>query len=377
MEQNVMQQNPEEETTLRREHTEDLTDAHCPQCGAAVRFNPASGKLVCAYCGYEGNIPGGESPTPDAVEELDFSQAEQTASRDWGTNKKTVICESCGATMIYDALQNSTVCPYCGSNHVMEQAVMDTMTPGGVVPFSVTAAQAGEKFKKWLKGRWFTPRKAKKNARADAFQGVYLPFWTFDAQTDSIYRGRYGKNRTVHRNGKVEIVTDWFSCSGRYQEFIDDQLVAASTQHEKELLRRVAPFDTKKCVPYRPEYVAGFVSERYQLGLKDGWGEAKDAIRRYLQAQIEDQIRREHHADAASVSYADTRYAAITYKYLLLPLWISAFTYKGKLYRFMVNGQTARVGGKAPISPLRVALAVLLGIALIGLLYWYMYMGGY
>ena len=85
--------------------------------------------------------------------------------------EKTVICKACAAETIYDALRVADSCPYCGSNQVMEASAENTLAPNGVCAFEVTDKQAGEHFQKWIKGRWFTPKAAKINAKPDAFKG--------------------------------------------------------------------------------------------------------------------------------------------------------------------------------------------------------------
>ena len=137
-------------------------------------FDPESGDLGCLYCGYHEAIEVDEEVKCAA--ELKFEDAENYENCDWGTEKKTVICKSCGAETVYDALEIAGECPYCGSNQVMESHDSKTMAPGGVVPFKISKKQAGEKFLKWIKGRLFTPRKAKKQATCDTFKGLYLPY---------------------------------------------------------------------------------------------------------------------------------------------------------------------------------------------------------
>ena len=119
---------------------------------------------------------------------------------------------------------------------------------------------------------------------------------------------------------------------------------------------------------YKPEYVAGFASERYSVGLTDAWNKAKNDIHRELESDIDTKIRREHFADRVSGLHVRTSFHGITYKYLMLPVWMSTFKYKDKIYHFMVNGQTGKVSGKTPISPLRVAIAIFLGILAVGLI---------
>ena len=209
--------------------TEEATDQKCPNCGATVIFDPASGKMHCDYCGFECEIPKAEEEKQ--VCEIDFNSTLQKSSFEWGVEKKSVQCKSCGAVSIYDVLETASVCPFCGSNQVMPAAEQNSIAPGGVCPFSVTKEIAGSAFTKWLSKKFFAPSKAKKSARPDAFQGVYLPYWTFDTLTFSRFTAKAGYDHKVKRNGKTETETTWRDVSGFYKEFIDDETVIASKRH--------------------------------------------------------------------------------------------------------------------------------------------------
>ena len=111
------------------------------------------------------------------------------------------------------------------------------------------------------------------------------------------------------------------------------------------------------------------MAERYSVGLKDAWEKAKEFIRQRLRSVIESEIRSRHNADHVRNYNASTAFSNITYKYLMLPVWMSAFKYKGKTYQFIVNGQSGKVGGDYPISGWRVALAILIAIVIIAILY--------
>ncbi len=345
------------------------TDKKCPQCAGTMSYDPETRMLKCPYCDHTQEIVlNSEKAT---VDEMDFDEAEFTEDKSWGVEKKKVICTQCGAEAIYDALQTSAVCEYCGSNQVMEASAEDTVPPNGVVGFLITVQEAGQRFKKWLKGKLFTPSKAKKSANPEAFKGIYLPYWTFDADTTTTYSARYGKDRTVtDSKGHTHVTTDWYSTSGIYSEFIDDCLVCGTDRHNPDIIDRINPFDTSKCMPYDPEYVSGFISERYTIGIKSAWDKAKSLIQSRLRNNIESKIKSEHNADRVDNLSMSTRYANKKYKYIVLPVWMSSFVYKDKVFRFMVNGQTGKVGGKAPVSPIRVAIAIILGIVVIGGLYW-------
>lgn len=359
-----------EDIKARRVDTQTSTDKKCPSCGGVMDFNPKTRGMSCPYCGYAESI----TLTPQEAQsarELAFEAAEHTGNCDWGMQKKRVICKSCGAESIYDALQIADECPYCGSNQVMEEKDEGTLAPSGVCPFRVDAKQAGQNFHSWIRRKWFCPRVAKQKAKPDAFHGVYLPYWTFDADTFSRYTGRYGIDREEEDSkGEKRTVTDWHGTSGTYRRFIDDELVLATEKQDIDMLRRIEPFDTTGNVAYKPEYMAGFASERYSIGLKAGWEKAKEYIGYRLHSDIEKKISDEHHADHAEVSTVETTYSNIAYKYLLLPVWVSSFRYNGKVYQFMVNGQNGKVGGKTPVSALRVTIAVILGIAVLACLFW-------
>lgn len=356
-----------QEQQIMAEVTEDVTDKKCPNCGATVVFDPESGGMLCEFCGYKCELPKPESG--GEICELDFESAEKTASFEWGAQKKSVVCKQCGAETIYDALETAAVCPFCGSTSVMPSASSDSMAPGAVCPFSVTKEKAGEKFTSWLGGKLFTPSKAKKSARPESFQGVYLPYWTYDSQTTSNFSARAGYDRRVKRGDRVVTETTWRPVSGVYQEFIDDETVMASKKSENSIVKLCEPFDFSKLVPYSPQVVAGFIAERYSIGLKDGWGIAQQSIKSRLQSNINSYIRKNWKCDRVSTLSFSTLYSNITYKYLLVPVWISSFKYNDKVYQFVVNGQTGKVGGHAPVSALRVLAAIGIGIAACVLIY--------
>lgn len=363
---------------------EASTEKKCPGCGAALDFNIMAGRLKCPYCDTEVDIPAAKQEAPKmkvgigqvqkagAAQEnaLDFSKMAATGNRDWGTATKIASCKYCGAEVVMDANSLSTTCAFCGSNHVTD-AVDDAgiLSPGGVVPFQITKEKAAENFKKWMGGKLFAPNAAKKSASAESFQGVYLPYWTFDAQTETDYTGQYGINRKVKdKDGNTRTVTDWYNTSGHYGEFIDDQLICASKNHTESFLRGIEPFDTASNVVYSPEYLSGFLAERYTVSLEDGWAGATKDIENHLRGVIRSKIKKDHRSDDSKVSSMNVLYSNMTYKYLLLPVWFSSFNFNGKVFQFVVNGQTGKVAGKSPISGLKVALAIIIAIVVIVIL---------
>lgn len=350
----------------------DKYDATCPSCSAAIKFDPSSGTLTCPYCGYREEIPQPDLDVEKLAQELSFEDALERGNFDWGEEKKIVICNACSAESVYDALEVANVCPYCGSNHVMESAAEGALAPNGVIPFAVTREQANSNFQAWMKGKLFAPNEAKRSAKAEAFTGVYLPFWTFDTKTSSQYSAQYGIDRTVEDSeGNRRIVTDWYHTSGFHQKFIDDFLVRATNRYDSNLLHSVEPFETNNSRAYNKTYLSGYIAERYSIGLEDGWKIAQQGIHYDLEQSIEQKIRYEHHADRVRSLHFSTSYSNITYKYVMLPIWLSSFRFKSKTYQFVVNGQSGKVGGESPVSWVKVTFAILLALVVVAIFYYF------
>ena len=345
--------------------TKEETDKKCPNCYGVMDFDPVTGGLTCPFCGHTEAIPVNEE-APEQAEEQDLASADKLENCNWGVQKKTVICKSCGGESIYDALEIASVCPFCGSNQVMEAFDLNTMAPGGVVPFAVTDKQASDLFRTWIKRKWFCPKMAKESAKAKSFKGIYLPYWTFDATAYSEYVGEYG----IDKKRDERIVTNWYAVRGNNRLTFDDELVCATTKHSQSMLQGIEPYRTAENKTYKPEYVAGFAAERYSIGIKEAWDMAKQSMKFKIRNTIESGIKRQYRADRVRNLRITTKYSNLTYKYLLLPVWISSYKYQDKVYQFMVNGQTGKVSGKIPISVPKVILTVAGVILLMAIFMW-------
>jgi hypothetical protein len=198
--------------------------------------------------------------------------------------------------------------------------------------------------------------------------GIYVPFWTFDAQTESDYRGQRGDTyyvtRTVMRDGKpVQVQVPkirWTPRRGRVRRFFDDVTILASTSLPKKHTDALEPWDMSALAPYAPQFLAGFRAEAYRVELADGLREA----RARMDAVIARDVRMAIGGDQQRIEAIDTRLSDVTFKHVLLPVWVAAYKYRGESYRFVVNGQSGRVQGERPWSAIKIALAVLAGLVL-------------
>ena len=359
----------EQETAETREYekmptVEMLKDSgrKCPRCRGMMEFEPKGGKLRCLSCDYtEAVLARGEEDI--CAEELEFQYAEREGNHDWGVEKKTVHCENCGIDMIYDAADPLETCLYCGSSRIMEVSRESILAPGGVCVFELDAKQAAERFEQWIRKKWFCRKELKQSVLPKKFKGIFVPCWTFDTHTETTYDADYGVR---YQGGKGAAVTHWGGCCGEYREFIDDQVVDGSTRHKQEFPNITESFRVGDNKTYRQEYLAGFAVERYSVELKDAWENAKEFISARLQRHVANKIRALYHADEVENLKMTSSYGRIRYKLLLLPVWVVCFEVKGKLYRFIVNGQDGSVTGKIPVSIGKIAAVVLGALAALG-----------
>lgn len=347
----------------------------CISCGASLKYKPGTDHLSCGFCGAENEIP----LVPKEILELDFNEyLEKFESAAPVTEVKTVQCKNCAATTSLPPNVTSMDCPYCTTPLIVEQCkVENVITPHALVPFKLNANQASEKFRSWIKGLWFAPNKLQKMAMVtDTIRGIYTPYWTYDANTHTFYVGQRGTwhyrtvSYTAVENGKTvsktrqEKYTVWTMASGKVDNIFDDILVNASNSIPRNMADGIEPWPLGDLKPFTPEFLSGFLSEKYQVDLKNGFGIAKSK----MEKEINQTVRRDIGGDEQRVISMNTDYRDITFKHVLLPIFISAYKYNNKVYRFMVNGATGKVKGERPWSVAKIVLAVLAVLAIIGII---------
>jgi DNA-directed RNA polymerase subunit RPC12/RpoP len=346
----------------------------CRQCGAEVAFDPAAAAPRCRWCGAIVAAPAG----PATPGELDLGTwlaraAAEAETVEW----LTVRCSRCGAESSTEPNVTATRCPFCGSAVVAAALSRKLIRPAALLPFAVDAARATEAFRRWLASLWFAPSALKRLAhRMGALVGVYVPFWTFDAATTSSYQGERGDDVTVHEpitvveagrhvtRSRAVTRTRWSVVSGTLGRRFDDLLVAAATSLPERLLGELQPWDLEKLAPYDDAYLAGFRAESYSVPLPLALERAKEK----MAAAIRGDVARDIGGDHQRIHSIDTRHESVTFKHVLLPVWLAAYRFRDRTFRYVVNARTGEVQGERPWSWVKIGLVVLVGIALLLLL---------
>jgi hypothetical protein len=248
-----------------------------------------------------------------------------------------------------------------------------------VLPFGLEKRAAASAVQTWLASRWFAPSALTRLARPEAMQGVYVPYWTYDAQSWSSYTGKRGAHYyeteyVTVQNARGEAVreqrqvrrTRWTPVSGEVRNSFDDVLVPASRSIGERRLRELAPWDLQAVTAYEGAYLAGFKAQRYQVELGEGYEKAK----KIMSAAIEDSVATDIGGDEQDVDSIHTEWSGLTFKHILLPVWIGAYRFGERPFQVTVNARTGEVQGERPYSKWKIALAVLAVAAAILLIVW-------
>ncbi len=343
------------------EPIEKQTDtAKCPACGAKMIFSPQTQRLVCPYCGTDKEIDLSKISSEIAISRI-FAQR----NNEWGEETHVFRCNNCGAKAVLERTDIAKTCPFCGTTNVTKVEELSGLRPNGVVPFAIDANIASNNVISWAKRKVFAPKAFKKSVKPEKIKGTYTPAFTFDSNTVTSYTGRLGKyyNRTVYVNGKRVVRRElrYFNISGTYNASFDDILIQASTRVEQKDIEKLSPFDTNGSKEYSSQFLHGFSAQSNERSGEECWQDAQN----WMYAEIRRRILKQYDYDTVDFFSPQTSCFDVTYKYILLPLYVGHCNWKTKLYNFFVNGKNGKVTGKTPVSKFKVALTVFLGLLVI------------
>jgi len=344
----------------------------CINCGAELRYQPGTSNISCAYCGHQEAIAVDEN----GFEELElYPYLKEMGAQKHSEEISMLHCKNCGANQHVEENYKSLHCVYCTMPLILEDAYKeDWILPGAVLPFQIDQKKSFQIFKKWVDSLWFAPNNLKKAALDPQFtKGLYLPYWTFDAQLQASYSGQRGEyyyetQRVRNSQGKTVSKrvrkTRWYPASGNISGFVDDTLVKASKQKKGRIPSKIARWNLKLLKPFDSSFLSGFVTEKYTIPLNQGHlsakGEAKHIAERWCRQDIG--------GDTQRVTSMDMNLSKETFKHILLPVYVSAYRFNSKEYNFFINGENGTISGTRPYSFWKIFFTVVLVLAIIGLI---------
>jgi hypothetical protein len=321
--------------------------------------------MQCPYCGYRQEITAGDRQ----IREIAFAELATLPRKPLGSIGRYVFtCQRCAAKTETD--ETASLCQFCGSPLVIDAHATGQIVPEAVLPFELDRRAVSDRLNKWTSSRWFAPSALKKVTAAESTKSTYIPHWTYDSETVSFYTGQRGEHYYVTetytdddgRQQTREVQrTRWFPASGRVDRFFDDVLVPGSVVVPPKKLDALAPWPLDKAEPYQPEYLAGHFALRYDVEPENGFEEAKSR----MAPVIAEDCRRDIGGDEQRVDSVRTQHNDVTFKLMLLPVWIATYIYAGKTWQILVNGRTGDIHGERPWSKAKIALAVLIALVVL------------
>lgn len=345
------------------------TAPRCDACGGAVAFNPAPRGLRCVHCGAQRPLPA-SAARPEMLD-LDAALAGATPTG-WDAPRLERSCPGCGATTAQDPLDAQPRCAFCGAQDLTEMAgTPDPVRPTAAVPFALDRAGATERLRAFMADRSTAPSDLLSAWSVEMLRGVYLPWWLFSARASGPWTARVGtravREEASDRSQALDILLmrglSWAPGEGRFDAPLPMNQTCGSRGIPADLVERVGRFDLAALEPYQPELLLGLAAERAGLSLPQAWETGrvallKDAIWR-CQGAIASDMLMDFQAD---LTLGETRVG-----HVLLPVWITTWTYGGQRYTAVVNGQTGEVAGRFPEDTVKVASAWAQAVGLLAL----------
>lgn len=315
----------------------------CSTCGGELIFSPTKQTLVCRQCGVVVPVTG-ITATEKSL------QALLMKAPTWQKDTAVYQCEHCGAKSVVTKFDLIAKCDYCGAESMVKTQELPGVRPDTVVTFNVSRRDARNRVRAWLSKRHFVPNQFKQIAEEQQLHGIYFPAFTFDAKVSTRYTGveLYTKTFTLTVDGKEisQERTIRRPFGGYDSHDFDDLLVLANEEIEPKILQAIQPFDTDQGQVFQQSYLAGFTVCGASKEPIPCWEEAKKS----MESVICNKITTKYSNNKIQDLQLDLGITDVTYKYVLLPIYVGHTEYKGTHYKLFINGQTGKIHGKTPKS---------------------------
>lgn len=328
-----------------------MLEYKCPCCGGATSFDSQSQTVKCPYCDTEFDIA--------ALKDLDevLNQPPQddlnwkTSDNDWQEGEQdtlsSFVCQSCGGEILCETTTAATNCPYCGNPVIMTQRLSGHLRPDLVIPFKLDKAAAKAALKNHFKGKPLLPKTFKSENRLEQLQGVYVPFWLFDADADADIRYKATRVVVWSDSNYNYTKTSYYSIHRAGSLGFAGVPVDGSKKMDDTLMESLEPFDLTAAVDFQTAYLAGYLADRYDVTSEESIQRANDRIRTSTESAFMQTVIGYNTVipQATSIQLKDSKV-----RYALLPVWVLNTKYRGKDYLFAMNGQTGKFVGNLPVN---------------------------
>jgi hypothetical protein len=269
-------------------------------------------------------------------------------------------CQACGGAVVWDAAQLGAACLFCGTVALELVITSEPVpTPEVALPVAVSRAIAEQRFRTWASKSWFRPP-ALRTAEV-ALHLLLLPAWRFHARLETHWAGL---RPAATRSGKTPVAG--------VEHLELTTMVPASTGLSQAELAALQPFDESQARPWRGviDQVEGSGSPDDVEAIWEPPALTKRGARSRAHRELADIHRRRLARERGLVS---ARVSAVIedrdVRLMLVPIYIGTFRFRDRPWRFLVNGQTGELVGKAPLDWRKVLALVVLALAIVGLIW--------
>lgn len=320
----------------------------CSNCGADMVFDADKQQMYCEHCGTR--MKPEDLKQDLAPEDNPQWQAEKTG---WEDGASQYTCGNCGAAVVTDRDTSATFCAFCGSPTIIPERLVDAYRPSELIPFQHGREEALKSFFAWCRKGRLTPRDFVSDKNVEKLTGLYLPFWLFDIDVDMRFQATGVKVDRVTAGNTITTTTSYFDIVRNRKMAWDRIPLDGATRVDDTLMEILEPFSYEKLVDFDMKYLSGFYAEKYDLKEEELYQRLKDRVAGYARDEFNGSV-------SGYTRVTDVVDKSVYYKpknaYALLPVWMLNYTYRGKKYTFAMNGQTGKVAGEPPVSPLKVSL---------------------
>jgi DNA-directed RNA polymerase subunit RPC12/RpoP len=343
----------------------------CSQCGGRMAYDPATRRLVCESCGHS-RLLADEFTSGDAETPI-LGLLHTREAHTWAAAVHEVECEKCGAHTIELEPGKTQICPYCGSSQLIASEQLESLLePQAIAVFRIEPLEALRQARGWLNTGLFAPDGMLQEARRLQLRPAYYPFWTFDGGVEIRWTAEVRENYAYSSNQQPE----WHTVSGVSNEFFDDVMIPGVSALSRAELAAIAPFNLKDMIDFDPTKIAGWTTLAYDVSLSAASLLAREQVLKKLVPRIRANV--EPGREKQDVRIGAGNWSGVTYRHILLPLWIGTYFYNGVEYHVLVNGQTGKVGGEKPRDRLKViGVWLLLFLAVVVLTLFFTWLIGY
>ena len=332
---------------------------------AAAPTTAAPGTAAAASMSQDSSVAAEHSTGQDGVQA--YLNSKKPLSED-GPGATCVVCSSCGANLIVS--QNTAVsqCPYCGNNTVVPGTLGDTLMPDLVIPFATTKQQAIDALANHYKGKFLLPKAFKSANHIQEIQGVYVPFWLFDAQAEGSANYHCENHRYWSDSEYDYVETTTFECFRAGSTEFSGIPADGSKRMPNDMMDSIEPYDYSQFRPFSMAYLPGFLTDRYDEGVTACAPRAEQRAMSSLEVDLRQTVVGYDTVVPSGIN-GTVNYGRISYA--LMPVWMLHTTWNGKDYLFAMNGQTGKMVGDLPCDykkMLLTGLGIFLGVAAVSIL---------